>query len=296
MPLIDAITAKCADPGFRQRVVDLLIDMCTVDTAPNPDVTVMRDREAAVFARINAYLGPGPWRLETRPVDPAIADHPAFSKLHFTKTPARPAGLSPEQAYAGRGNLLVMLDGQPDAAAGTATAINAHIDIIAPFIAPVRDGDTITGRGTIDDKGHVAAICGALKLIAELIADGDLELKNRITAMFPIEEETGGNGSLALALDRELRERYDSILVMECASRNVFPANRGAVWFRCEAALAADAGPEVSRSVADDQVLSPVSVDVGKARSRATLDAKAAGRCRARSLASPCGGGRRKAG
>jgi hypothetical protein len=53
--------------------------------------------------------------------------------------------------------------------------------------------------------------------------------------MFPIEEETGGNGSLALALDAELKQHYDALLVMECADMGVYPANRGAVWFRSEA-------------------------------------------------------------
>ncbi len=35
--------------------------------------------------------------------------------------------------------------------------------------------------------------------------------------MLVVEEETGGNGSLSLAIDRELKRLYDSILVCECA-------------------------------------------------------------------------------
>ena len=55
--------------------------------------------------------------------------------------------------------------------------------------------------------------------------------------MFVVEEESGGNGSLDLAVDKELKKRYDSVLVMECAGNKVYPANRGAVWFCCQVAV-----------------------------------------------------------
>jgi acetylornithine deacetylase/succinyl-diaminopimelate desuccinylase-like protein len=243
------IAEACADPVFRAELVDFLMAICAVDTTPNANVGVMREREAEVFALIRNYLGDGPWRVEERPIDPRMADHPAFSKLHFTKTAERPEGLSPAETYAGRGNLLVYLDGEPDAA-GRDTAVNAHVDVIAPYVPPVREGAIIRGRGTIDDKGHVAAICGALKILAGRVAGGELTLKNRVTAMFVVEEETGGNGSLALALDRELKRRYASILVMESAGNRVYPGNRGAVWFRAEAVRATDAPVSLPEAVA----------------------------------------------
>jgi hypothetical protein len=52
--------------------------------------------------------------------------------------------------------------------------------------------------------------------------------------MLVIEEETGGNGSLSLALDRVLRQRYGSILVLECTGNDIHPANRGALWYRAD--------------------------------------------------------------
>ena len=61
--------------------------------------------------------------------------------------------------------------------------------------------------------------------------------KRNVTAMMVIEEETGGNGSLSLALDRELKKLYDSILVGEITSLKIHPANRGAVWYRAELKL-----------------------------------------------------------
>lgn len=247
----ERLAACCAEPAFQNEVVELLQTLCAIDTTPNADVAIMRQREAACFDHIESYLRVGAPatqpRFERRPIGTAMAAHPAYSKLHFTKTAARPEGLAPAAAYAGRANLLVLLDGAPDPA-GAHPAINAHVDVIAPYFPPRREGDRMVGRGTIDDKGNVVAICGALRLIRRLAAEGQLTLKNRITAMFVVEEETGGNGSLALALDRELRARYDSILVMECANSGVYPANRGAVWFasRLQRAPAAAAAARLS--------------------------------------------------
>jgi len=226
------IRERCRQPDFQQELVRFLVDMCEVDTTPKPDVTIMRDRERVVFDQIRTYLGSQRYLFEDRAITPKIAEHPAYSLLHFTKTAENPKGLSPEETYKERTNLLATVDAQSNG--GRGVAVNAHIDVIAPFIPPRQEGDTLYGRGVIDDKGNVAAICAALKIIDELIADGSITLKGPITAMFPIEEETGGNGSLALSLDRELKKRYDTMLVMECADMGVYPANRGAVWFRCE--------------------------------------------------------------
>ena len=81
------------------------------------------------------------------------------------------------------------------------------------------------------------AIIGALQVLAELERRGIVRLQNKLTAMFVIDEETGGNGSLALAMDRELKARYDSILVLECTGNRLHPANRGAVFIKCEGRL-----------------------------------------------------------
>jgi hypothetical protein len=46
-------------------------------------------------------------------------------------------------------------------------------------------------------------------------------------------------------MDRELKARYDSILVLECTGNRLHPANRGAVFIKCEGRLAdaSDLGP-----------------------------------------------------
>jgi len=66
------------------------------------------------------------------------------------------------------------------------------------------------------------------------MAQTGLRFNRNVLGMFVIDEETGGNGSLSLAMDEELKRDYDSILVCECTGLKVHPANRGAVWYRAE--------------------------------------------------------------
>jgi len=236
--LAERVFEKVQDERFRQWLLELLIEICRVDTTPAPDVAKMRAAESAVFDAIERELARLPFdaaRTERRPIDPRIAQHPAFSQLHFTKTPDRPEGLSPEQVYAERCNLLFFVDGAGGAdAAGL--ALNGHIDVVAPYFPPRLEGGVLYGRGTCDDKGNVVAMLAALRIVAELCREHRVQLRRPITAMIVVEEETGGNGSLALAIDRELRRRYDELLVLETCGNRVYPANRGAVWYKFEIA------------------------------------------------------------
>ncbi len=221
---------------FRRWLVELLVEICKVDTTPSPDVARMREAESAVFDVLQRELERFPFeraRCERRPVNPSIAAHPAFSKLHFTKTPERPEGLSPEETYAGRSNLLFLVDGETETAE-SGLALNAHIDVVAPYFPPRVENGVVFGRGACDDKGNVVAMLGALRAAAECLAEQGRSVLRPLTGMFVIEEETGGNGSLSLAVDRELKQRYDSLLVLECCGNRFFPANRGAVWYQFE--------------------------------------------------------------
>ncbi len=173
-------------------------------------------------------------RLERHPINPEISASPHFSLLHFTKTASRPEGLTPEQTYAGRSNLLCFLPGAHRNDTGQSVALNAHLDVVAPYIAPRVKKGIVHGRGACDDKGPVVSIIAALKVLSELMPEAGLQWNRNVLAMFVVEEETGGNGSLSLAGDRELKAFYDSILVCECTGLKIHPANRGAVWFRAE--------------------------------------------------------------
>ena len=243
--------AVCSD-AFRQYLTDLLLEICRIDTTPNSDVAVMRDRESTVFAILERELRKLTFRsgrTERRAINPAIAQHPAFSQLHFTKTAERPEGLSAEETYAGRTNLLYLVDGtEPDAAG---TAMNAHIDVVAPFFPPEVRGDAVVGRGACDDKAGVVSMVGALSILNDLLGTNP-GLPRNVVAMFVVEEETGGNGSLSLAIDRELKKWYDTIVVLECTDLDIHPANRGAVWYRAELELDPDSVFECSAFVIEE--------------------------------------------
>jgi acetylornithine deacetylase/succinyl-diaminopimelate desuccinylase-like protein len=235
MDILNEIRAICARPTFREEIADLLERLCAIDTSPGPDLARLRENEQRVFdvirtAQENLHLLGA--TIVQKEISPAIQRHPAFSAPYYA-----PGTVT--EIYEGRGNLLFLLDREPAPTGASGIALNAHIDTVPPHIPPVRVGDLMTGRGTADDKGNVVAIVGALRVLAELEQRGIVHLKNKLTAMFVIDEETGGNGSLALAVDRTLKERYDSMLVMECTGNRLHPANRGAVFIRCEGRLAA---------------------------------------------------------
>jgi acetylornithine deacetylase/succinyl-diaminopimelate desuccinylase-like protein len=196
----------------------------------------MRRAEDQCFRLLERELGTLRFtnaRLERRPVNPLIKEHPNYSLLHFTKTGLRPQGLSAEETYAGRANLLYQLHGA-GRRSGKSVGLNAHIDVVAPFFPPQAKAGTVFGRGACDDKGPVVSIIAALKLLSEVMSEHGLTWNRNVLAMFVIEEETGGNGSLSLAIDRDLKQWYDSVVVSECTGLKIHPANRGAVWYKAE--------------------------------------------------------------
>ena len=133
--IIRDILAKAAKPATREYLRALLLEICAIDTTPYADVARMRDAENAVFAILERELdtiGLAGARRERRPVDPAIAKHPAFSLLHFTKTEVRPEGLPPEEVYAGRGNLLYFVPDAHGNEGPDGVAVNPHIDVAKP--------------------------------------------------------------------------------------------------------------------------------------------------------------------
>ncbi len=234
--MIEQIQAITRDTAFTGYLTELLVEMCRIDSTPAADVSRMRDAEAACFDIIERELMTFGLRgavAERRPINPRIAEHPAFSQLHFTKTRERPEGLSPEETYTGRSNMLFTIPGAESSNAGSSLALNAHVDIVHPYFPPRVEDGIVFGRGSCDDKGQVVSIIAALKVVSQLLAERKSTLNRGVTCMFVVEEETGGNGSLSLALDRELKARYESIMVMECTDNVVYPANRGAVWYQC---------------------------------------------------------------
>jgi acetylornithine deacetylase/succinyl-diaminopimelate desuccinylase-like protein len=225
-------------PAFRQYLTDLLVEVCKVDTTPQPDVAAFGKAERQVFDILERHFagyGFAAARAERRPMNPAIAKHPFFSQLYYTLTPERPQGLSVEETYRDRSNLFFLVDGAAGNGTGRSQAVNVHIDVVRPYIPPRVEGDKVFGRGACDDKGPCIALMGALKLVAEHLRASGRRLGKQLTAMIVIEEEMGGNGSLSAALDRDLKKRYDSVMVLECCQNKIHPGNRGALWYKITA-------------------------------------------------------------
>lgn len=238
----------CRDAKFREEIEKLLYEMVEADTSPTEDIPAIRANEEKCFGLIRDYIGASALQnaeIREEPVSPRIKEHRAYTRPYYTVTEEAPEGLPLEKVYEGRHNLLCILDGG-HSPSGRNTALNAHIDVVSPFFPPRAEGEYLYGRGSCDDKANAAVMLGALRILGMLSSEKAVELKNKITAMFVIEEETGGNGSLSLVISRELRKRYDSILVLEACDNNIHPANRGAVWFKCDLKKGGNASPGIS--------------------------------------------------
>ncbi len=131
--------------------------------------------------------------------------------------------------YSGRHNLRAVIKGKKEK--GKSILFNTHVDVVPPsalqerpFDPFLKDG-SIYGRGACDAKGQVAAMFLMLKLIQKL----KLKFSGDIAFHFVVEEENGGNGTLAMI---RRGERADAAIVMEPTGLKILPLVRGAVWFQ----------------------------------------------------------------
>lgn len=130
--------------------------------------------------------------------------------------------------YAGRSNLRVKRAGT---GTGQTLLFNTHLDVVPasegqdrPFDPQPTDG-VVSGRGACDAKGQVATIYTVLAALKVL----DAKLAGDVLAHLVVEEEVGGNGSLAMV---RRGEKADGCIVMEPTELRVLSSVRGAVWFR----------------------------------------------------------------
>jgi acetylornithine deacetylase len=110
---------------------------------------------------------------------------------------------------------------------------NTHIDVVPPSegqtnaFSPHSTNGIIYGRGACDAKGQVATLLA----LAMLIKEQNIRPKGDLVFHIVIEEENGGNGTLAMVR----RGVYaQAAVVLEPSELAVIPAVRGAVWFQLE--------------------------------------------------------------
>jgi acetylornithine deacetylase len=96
--------------------------------------------------------------------------------------------------------------------------------MIDPYAGRKENG-IVYGRGACDAKGQVATIFLTLKVLEAL----EVQLAGNVITHLVVEEENGGNGTLAMA---RRGERADGCIVMEPSDGRLFTSIRGAVWFR----------------------------------------------------------------
>lgn len=134
-----------------------------------------------------------------------------------------------DRPYAERPNLRVTVKGS---GGGRSLVLNAHADVVPPSVGQERPFDPIIkdgniyGRGAVDDKGQVAAFWVILKAMRKL----GLRPKGDVVFHIVIEEETGGNGTLAMV--RATKEKFDFCINLESCPGNIYTSMRGAVWFK----------------------------------------------------------------
>ncbi len=130
--------------------------------------------------------------------------------------------------YDGRWNLRVRV---PGSGGGRSLLFNTHLDVVPasegqnrPF-DPVVENGVVRGRGACDAKGQAAAIFTAIAALHRL----GVRLNGDILAHLVVEEEVGGNGTLAMIRNGE---QADACIVMEPTDQRILSSVRGAVWFR----------------------------------------------------------------
>lgn len=129
--------------------------------------------------------------------------------------------------YADRPNLRVVKRG---CGGGKSLIVNTHLDVVPPspgqekpFEGQVKDG-VVYGRGACDCKGQAAMFYLSLAALKEM----GVGLKGDVIGHLVIEEECGGNGTLAFVRGED---RADAAIVLEPSELKILPSIRGAVWF-----------------------------------------------------------------
>jgi len=157
------------------------------------------------------------WPAECRQIPDELVDDPEYSHSED------------EQPYSGRHNLVARRAGHGQ---GRSLILQTHADVVPAgdweeAFTPRFDGEFVHGRGSTDCKGQIALILMALAALDDL----DVKLAADLEVQIVIEEEVGGNGALAL-----IRQgcQADGVIVVEASGLDVFPANRGAVWFQAK--------------------------------------------------------------
>jgi acetylornithine deacetylase/succinyl-diaminopimelate desuccinylase-like protein len=225
--IADWIREYVSGEEFKDFIAGSLLELCRIQTIPGRDLRKTAEGEKLAFDLILRLLRESGWpgTTEMPGISDSIRSHPSFTFPYYAGT---------DQAYGGRANLVFRWRRDRESGSGRGVALNAHIDTVAPYVDCSRDGEVVRGRGACDDKSGCIVMVAALHLLNEIKARFDVVPGRDLVLMFVIDEEPGGNGSLSLALDRDLKKHYDTLVVLECCDQQIYAGNRGGIWYKVE--------------------------------------------------------------
>jgi len=147
---------------------------------------------------------------------------------------AHPAYVPVEYGYDDRQNIVACWRGK---GGGRNLALFGHTDVVPvetpdkwtypPFSGKIVDGK-IYGRGSADMKGG----CGVAVVALEVLEELDVKLAGNVEAHLILDEEAGGNGTLAAVLRGHYGPDTGCIMMEPTSPSNIIISGRGAQFFR----------------------------------------------------------------
>jgi acetylornithine deacetylase len=208
----------------KEWVQTLLCDMISIPSTRGGETPVHN----LLAQRLSSFVD----KCEVIPVDINLPKDPEYSS---------PDGCL---SYEDKTNLRLESKGS-----GKTIIINTHSDVVPPseghvnpYVPYIDAEGVLFGRGACDAKGQIATMALVMKAISQFE-------KPNANIIFHIasEEESGGNGTLALV--RSEREKADLALVLEPSDLKILPSIRGALWF--DIGVTGKSGHSGSSGIAD---------------------------------------------
>lgn len=203
--------------AFRQEALDLLIKLIGFDSQ------VIDQGAYGKEAKIQEYL----YNLLTNMGAEVTSFEPDNKLLEHYED------FNPGHRYENRPNVVAVFRGTGE---GRSILLNGHVDTVSvgredlwetPPHTAIIDGDLLKGLGASDMKGGVSAQIMAIRLLQKR----DCKLKGDIVLQCVVDEEGGGNGTLACV---ERGYRADVALVAEPTELQICSCHRGALHFEIE--------------------------------------------------------------
>lgn len=223
--------------GLRNKTQRFLMDLIRIPS--------MRGKEGPASRYVHANIQSLVDHSELLPIDDSIMQDPDY------------AFPLPGLSYKDTPNVECIIRGSGE---GPTIVLNAHLDVVPPAegqddaFNPREAHGVIFGRGASDDKGQVATMYA----LALLLHERGIRPKGDLIFHFVIEEENGGNGTLAMV---RRGVKADAAIVLESSDLAVIPAVRGAVWFQLKVfGRAAHSGNAQGRISALDKAFEAIQI------------------------------------